>query len=150
LCFLCWWFVCCYIVCSSRRRHTRSKRDWSSDVCSSALLRRTFLGGDPGQVLGGERAAPGVAAEQLRSPWCGAGQRGQGVGCSLGGGRWLHPQQHVLPGDGGQQTHPAAVRFVPQQHRFDRGVHHRSVTQQPAQQPVPLGGVGQQRHSGQV
>src|SRR5699024_11825056 len=24
---------------SSRRRHTRSKRDWSSDVCSSDLLR---------------------------------------------------------------------------------------------------------------
>src|SRR5699024_3179253 len=24
-------------VCSSRRRHTRSKRDWSSDVCSSDL-----------------------------------------------------------------------------------------------------------------
>src|SRR5699024_11273546 len=23
--------------CSSRRRHTRSKRDWSSDVCSSDL-----------------------------------------------------------------------------------------------------------------
>src|SRR5207249_8489997 len=31
---------------SSRRRHTRSKRDWSSDVCSSdlpsAILRRPF------------------------------------------------------------------------------------------------------------
>src|SRR5699024_11844413 len=25
--------------CSSRRRHTRSKRDWSSDVCSSDLIR---------------------------------------------------------------------------------------------------------------
>src|SRR6266513_1544358 len=25
---------------SSRRRHTRSKRDWSSDVCSSDLRRR--------------------------------------------------------------------------------------------------------------
>src|SRR5207249_8949123 len=25
---------------SSRRRHTRSKRDWSSDVCSSDLLER--------------------------------------------------------------------------------------------------------------
>src|SRR5699024_12475600 len=25
--------------CSSRRRHTRSKRDWSSDVCSSDLQR---------------------------------------------------------------------------------------------------------------
>src|SRR5699024_11363374 len=31
-------------VVSSRRRHTRSKRDWSSDVCSSdlhALIRQT-------------------------------------------------------------------------------------------------------------
>src|SRR5699024_11829632 len=25
------------VLCSSRRRHTRSKRDWSSDVCSSDL-----------------------------------------------------------------------------------------------------------------
>src|SRR5699024_12043674 len=25
------------LLCSSRRRHTRSKRDWSSDVCSSDL-----------------------------------------------------------------------------------------------------------------
>src|SRR5207249_5162315 len=25
---------------SSRRRHTRSKRDWSSDVCSSDLMNR--------------------------------------------------------------------------------------------------------------
>src|SRR5207249_5567296 len=27
---------------SSRRRHTRSKRDWSSDVCSSDLLNAVF------------------------------------------------------------------------------------------------------------
>src|SRR5699024_11482687 len=33
LCLVCFFF-------SSRRRHTRSKRDWSSDVCSSDL----FLG----------------------------------------------------------------------------------------------------------
>src|SRR5699024_11421238 len=26
-----------FFICSSRRRHTRSKRDWSSDVCSSDL-----------------------------------------------------------------------------------------------------------------
>src|SRR5699024_11622372 len=26
---------------SSRSRHTRSKRDWSSDVCSSDLIRKT-------------------------------------------------------------------------------------------------------------
>src|SRR5699024_11982389 len=28
---------CFYFFFSSRRRHTRSKRDWSSDVCSSDL-----------------------------------------------------------------------------------------------------------------
>src|SRR6266704_5513197 len=33
---------------SSRRRHTRSKRDWSSDVCSSDL--------DPGEVHEAERS----------------------------------------------------------------------------------------------
>src|SRR5699024_6655047 len=34
---------------SSRRRHTRSKRDWSSDVCSSDLFYRQGLG--QGKVL---------------------------------------------------------------------------------------------------
>src|SRR5699024_12071884 len=28
----------CFFFFSSRRRHTRSKRDWSSDVCSSDLF----------------------------------------------------------------------------------------------------------------
>src|SRR5699024_11585383 len=28
---------CLFVFFSSRRRHTRSKRDWSSDVCSSDL-----------------------------------------------------------------------------------------------------------------
>src|SRR5699024_12728177 len=32
---------------SSRRRHTRSKRDWSSDVCSSDLLDLTIQVHDP-------------------------------------------------------------------------------------------------------
>src|SRR5438067_13716969 len=35
---------------SSRRRHTRSKRDWSSDVCSSDL-RGGLLGGSGGRVV---------------------------------------------------------------------------------------------------
>src|SRR5699024_2952711 len=30
---------------SSRRRHTRSKRDWSSDVCSSDLVAVNFIAG---------------------------------------------------------------------------------------------------------
>src|SRR5699024_12104422 len=38
---------------SSRRRHTRSKRDWSSDVCSSDLHRRpTDLLAGPGNRSG--------------------------------------------------------------------------------------------------
>src|SRR5699024_11989325 len=32
-----WGFECMLFFFSSRRRHTRSKRDWSSDVCSSDL-----------------------------------------------------------------------------------------------------------------
>src|SRR5207247_8153647 len=32
---------CCFFF-SSRRRHTRSTRDWSSDVCSSDLLLDAF------------------------------------------------------------------------------------------------------------
>src|SRR2546429_6835531 len=34
--------MCVYVLFfSSRRRHTRCSRDWSSDVCSSDLLRGT-------------------------------------------------------------------------------------------------------------
>src|SRR5699024_11842702 len=38
-------WVCCFFAFffSSRRRHTRSKRDWSSDVCSSDLQRQALL-----------------------------------------------------------------------------------------------------------
>src|SRR5699024_12217463 len=35
---------------SSRRRHTRSKRDWSSDVCSSDLLFLLHLDHHPNHV----------------------------------------------------------------------------------------------------
>src|SRR2546421_2400152 len=33
----------CAFLFSSRRRHTRSDRDWSSDVCSSDLSDRTLV-----------------------------------------------------------------------------------------------------------
>src|SRR5699024_11217723 len=36
-CIICSVIVFCVFFFSSRRRHTRSKRDWSSDVCSSDL-----------------------------------------------------------------------------------------------------------------
>src|SRR5438067_10366901 len=37
LCVNMWLYCCDFFFFSSRRRHTRSKRDWSSDVCSSDL-----------------------------------------------------------------------------------------------------------------
>src|SRR5216683_501354 len=43
---------------SSRRRHTRSDRDWSSDVCSSDLFEDRF--GD--EVLRGDEFQPGGLA----------------------------------------------------------------------------------------
>src|SRR5699024_11722024 len=36
---------------SSRRRHTRSKRDWSSDVCSSDLARTGYTGEDGFELM---------------------------------------------------------------------------------------------------
>src|SRR5690606_40565367 len=48
--------------CSSRRRHTRFSRDWSSDVCSSDLSASNAHDKD---VMWGfiSRYAPGVTAE---------------------------------------------------------------------------------------
>src|SRR5699024_12107068 len=37
------WLYLVYFCFSSRRRHTRSKRDWSSDVCSSDLIALSFF-----------------------------------------------------------------------------------------------------------
>src|SRR5699024_2733892 len=56
---------------SSRRRHTRSKRDWSSDVCSSDLYERidcdaeqlpTLVDSSPGDRIGYSVTMPGKFA----------------------------------------------------------------------------------------
>src|SRR5215217_1367316 len=44
---------------SSRRRHTRYWRDWSSDVCSSDLAVPTGDDGPTGEVDGGRRVVHG-------------------------------------------------------------------------------------------
>src|SRR5207249_11646329 len=45
--FYFFFFVFFFFFFSSRRRHTRSKRDWSSDVCSSDLEVLVVLVADP-------------------------------------------------------------------------------------------------------
>src|SRR5438067_13185700 len=47
---------------SSRRRHTRSKRDWSSDVCSSDLARAEQAGKIAHRAV--LQVAPGAGEEQ--------------------------------------------------------------------------------------
>src|SRR5690625_4736172 len=51
---------------SSRRRHTRWPRDWSSDVCSSDLVPRSPDGQEAQGVRRGGAPAPGSAAGALR------------------------------------------------------------------------------------
>src|SRR5205809_1415953 len=52
--------VCCFFFFSSRRRHTRCSRDWSSDVCSSDLIRLLLA---PGSSLGGARPKASVRSK---------------------------------------------------------------------------------------
>src|SRR2546421_2532082 len=72
-------YVVCFFFFSSRRRHTRSDRDWSSDVCSSDLgsgvpaaqainagpftFENFQLGAAPGTVCPGSSACTNGAAE---------------------------------------------------------------------------------------
>src|SRR5438105_7913041 len=48
---------------SSRRRHTRSTRDWSSDVCSSDLIVEADL---PGRLPRQMQDSPAVAGEPVQ------------------------------------------------------------------------------------
>src|SRR5699024_11432417 len=61
-----WIYCLCFFFFSSRRRHTRSKRDWSSDVCSSDT---GFIGckAAPVACLGSVKASLGAVRPDTRS-----------------------------------------------------------------------------------
>src|SRR4029077_1618889 len=58
------WFVISFFFFSSRRRHTRFKCDWSSDVCSSDLA---FRGGPELWVTGSEGRPVDVSIFTVRT-----------------------------------------------------------------------------------
>src|SRR3989440_6596678 len=62
---------------SSRRRHTRSDRDWSSDVCSSDLLNS-----DGGGNVRPSASRASIVASGIAPPWWLAA-RGQAI-CDTG------------------------------------------------------------------
>src|SRR6266542_4328249 len=57
--------TCLFFFFSSRRRHTRCYRDWSSDVCSSDLL--PLVGGRPSVRLNMIASVDGATAVEGRS-----------------------------------------------------------------------------------
>src|SRR6266496_6613225 len=67
--------LCSFFFFSSRRRHTRSLRDWSSDVCSSDLLEL---------VLDAFARAPGIQDLADRLPARGRAVRLAGLPGSSG------------------------------------------------------------------
>src|SRR5690606_39898916 len=54
---------CCFFF-SSRRRHTRFSRDWSSDVCSSDLVGGSAARGQRGRRLRRSRSVLSVQAQR--------------------------------------------------------------------------------------
>src|SRR5690606_41059510 len=57
-----------YFFFSSRRRHTRFSRDWSSDVCSSDLEHhRVSRGPDPHPGITAKRAPPQLNAQSRKA-----------------------------------------------------------------------------------
>src|SRR5699024_11638916 len=109
--------VVSYFFFSSRRRHTRSKRDWSSDVCSSDL----------GRVIGAQRRAEHLHQGSLRERLRGGTGAGGMVGAALGalaGGSLSEPAAVTtssahggIPSGGGRWGEPrkktAADRALP-------------------------------------
>src|SRR6266853_1150421 len=58
--------MCFFFFFSSRRRHTRFDCDWSSDVCSSDLIRGIAL--QPGLAVAVDDAVQGVAVRASDAP----------------------------------------------------------------------------------
>src|SRR2546422_8486554 len=63
------WGVSFFFFFSSRRRHTRCSRDWSSDVCSSDLLKLTIARylTPSGRSIQERGITPDVWVEQLKA-----------------------------------------------------------------------------------
>src|SRR6266511_1312760 len=96
-------FICLYFFFSSRRRHTRFSRDWSSDVCSSDLAVVAVEGRDEQErhrELGQARADEELAILPVLAVG-GGRHRDDGHGADLGGeeGQTGGPPRDAAPGE---------------------------------------------------
>src|SRR5437868_14288782 len=105
-----------FLFFSSRRRHTRSKRDWSSDVCSSDLAVGAQAGDGVVDVVDGEHDAMQAQRVGRKVLRLSAGRRGgvvlgqlqlarseeRRVGKECGGGWWAgHVREESREESGG-------------------------------------------------
>src|SRR5437879_6485357 len=94
---------------SSRRRHTRYIGDWSSDVCSSDLLRRQFSG-----LEDGRGSALGVKPHDL----------GVGAACRIEVALGIRAQRPQIGGIGiskrGEPRRQDQLAITPQRHTLGR------------------------------
>src|SRR5699024_11389071 len=70
---------------SSRRRHTRSKRDWSSDVCSSDLMELHHSKHHATYVKGANTALEKLAAARESGDFSTVNQFSKDLAFNLGG-----------------------------------------------------------------
>src|SRR5690349_22714081 len=73
----------CFFFFSSRRRHTRSLHDWSSDVCSSDLF-STEAYSNPGLVIPSEILIGLLLSMGIRIAFAGLHMGGQFISYHLG------------------------------------------------------------------
>src|SRR5207249_5196301 len=104
-----------YFFFSSRRRHTRSKRDWSSDVCSSDLIVDRSESRKEPEHKGNARAACGAAGNWWRREcpgWrndrAGRGGRRRG-GDAHDGGQAVFAIENIAHWSHARRTHSLAA-----------------------------------------
>src|SRR6266705_2118929 len=109
-----------YFFFSSRRRHTSSYGDWSSDVCSSDLAETD----DTASAV--YPAARGTGA-RAGSKTCGAGQDGAG-------GQRQHLRETFVPGGGAasERSRDRALEFPDRDERQSAGQQGRALIRLPA------------------
>src|SRR5260370_41211431 len=98
---------------SSRRRHTRFKCDWSSDVCSSDLFRTHF---DQAHLVAADRNEFGILsgapawAERLRGKRVEHGIGGDVIPCRSGARASANPESRSVARDSGFIAEPVIGR----------------------------------------
>src|SRR5207302_4099009 len=97
--------VCLFFFFSSRRRHTRFSRDWSSDVCSSDLLFPGCCGNRAAQ--GGNRPHPvsrkgisGRLADTCQAAICAIAATKADTGLHEIGRASCREREYIAGGDG--------------------------------------------------